>query len=50
MTCNAELCPMWDGDSCPCSTFGLDPEDLPRDGTFTIEVPDADDPGGSEGP
>lgn len=41
--CDQELCPMWDGDSCPCETFGLDKDDLPRDGVFTIETPgDAD--------
>ena len=27
---------MWDGDGCPCKTFGLDPDDLPTDGTFSI--------------
>ena len=34
--CRAEMCPMWDGDTCPCETFELDPDDLPRDGVFTI--------------
>lgn len=33
--CNAELCPMWDGDTCPCDTYGLDRDNLPRNGTFT---------------
>lgn len=31
---------MWDGDTCPCETFGLDRDDLPRDGVFTTEVRD----------
>lgn len=35
--CEQEMCPMWDGDTCPCATFDLDPDDLPRDGTFTTE-------------
>lgn len=34
-SCRAELCPMWDGDSCPCETFDLDPDNPPRNGTFT---------------
>ena len=34
--CRAEMCPMWDGDTCPCETFELDPDDLPRGGVFTI--------------
>lgn len=42
--CKAEFCPMWDGDTCPCETFGLDPENLPRKGTFTRTV--HGDPGG----
>lgn len=36
--CRAEECPMWDGDTCPCDTFGLDPDDLPRDGVFTTTI------------
>jgi hypothetical protein len=28
---------MWDGHSCPCATFGLDPDDLPDEGTFTVD-------------
>ena len=36
--CRAELCPMWDGDTCPCETFGLDPDNPPTDGVFTIEI------------
>ena len=35
--CRAEMCPMWDGDTCPCETFGLDPDDLPRGGVFTVK-------------
>ncbi|SHY08110.1 Uncharacterised protein [Mycobacteroides abscessus subsp. abscessus] len=34
-SCRAELCPMWDGDNCPCEIFDLDPDDPPRNGTFT---------------
>lgn len=34
--CNAEMCPMWDGDGCPCDTFELDRENLPTNGTFTV--------------
>lgn len=40
--CAAELCPLWDGDSCPCATFGLDPNDLPTDGIFTTEISGGD--------
>ena len=36
--CAAEDCPMWDGDGCPCSTYGLDRDDLPTDGVFTTET------------
>ena len=25
---------MWDGDGCPCNTFGFDRDDLPVDGVF----------------
>lgn len=38
--CRAELCPMWDGDTCPCETFGLDPDNLPRNGTYITVVSD----------
>lgn len=31
---------MWDGDTCPCETFGIDPDDLPTDGVFAITWPD----------
>lgn len=34
--CDAELCPMWDGEGCPCAAFDLDRNDLPRDGIFTV--------------
>lgn len=37
--CDAEMCPMWDGEGCPCAAFGLDPDDLPTDGTYTIDRP-----------
>lgn len=37
--CDQEMCPMWDGDGCPCNTFDLDRDDLPRSGIFTIELP-----------
>ena len=33
--CEQEMCPMWDGDGCPCARFNLDKTDLPTDGTFT---------------
>ena len=35
--CDAELCPMWDGETCPCDTFDLDRDNLPTNGTFVIE-------------
>lgn len=38
--CDAEMCPMWDGDGCPCNTFGLDRDDLPTDGVFSIVAPE----------
>lgn len=38
--CDQELCPMWDGDGCPCAMFGLDKEDLPSDGVFWVEYGD----------
>jgi hypothetical protein len=37
MRCNQEMCPMWDGDNCPCDTFGLSRDSLPTDGVFTVE-------------
>lgn len=39
--CEAEMCPMWDGDGCPCATFGFETDNLPADGVFAIEVDDA---------
>ena len=42
--CNAELCPMWDGDGCPCATFGLDPDDAPTSGIFTAIDGDTEEP------
>lgn len=38
--CNQEQCPMWDGHTCPCATFGLDKDDLPTSGVYSVEVPD----------
>lgn len=38
--CRAEECPMWDGDTCPCDTFGLDPDDPPTRGVFTVTTDD----------
>lgn len=38
--CDAELCPMWDGHSCPCDTYGLDRDNLPHHGMFSIETED----------
>lgn len=35
--CDAEMCPMWDGATCPCDTFSLDRDNLPVNGTFVIE-------------
>lgn len=40
--CDQEMCPMWDGDGCPCDRFGLDRDDLPTHGTWTIDTPGAD--------
>lgn len=37
MRCDQEMCPMWDGEGCPCDTFGLDRDDLPVDGVFTVD-------------
>lgn len=34
--CDQELCPMWDGDTCPCVTFRLDRDDLPTSGVFEV--------------
>lgn len=28
---------MWDGEGCPCATFGLDRNDLPTSGVFSVE-------------
>lgn len=39
--CDMELCPMWDGHTCCCSTFGLDKNELPTNGIFTVEIPAA---------
>lgn len=36
--CDAELCPMWDGETCPCATFRLDRDNLPADGVFSIDT------------
>lgn len=33
--CDQEMCPMWDGDGCPCARFGLDRDDLPTNGAWT---------------
>lgn len=38
-SCRAELCSMWGGDECLCALFGFDPDDPPRDGTFTVVLP-----------
>jgi hypothetical protein len=32
---------MWDGDGCPCARFGLDPDDLPTDRTWTLTEEDS---------
>lgn len=34
---------MWGGDTCPCSTYGIDRDDLPADGVFTTVVPNNDE-------
>jgi hypothetical protein len=34
---------MWDGDTCPCATFGLDPDDLPTSGIFTAVYGDTEE-------
>ena len=36
--CRQELCSMWDGDTCPCETFGFDPDNPPASGVFTTIV------------
>lgn len=41
MRCDMEMCPMWDGNGCPCGTFDLDRNNLPNSGVFTIEFPSA---------
>lgn len=38
--CDQELCPMWDGEGCPCAVFRLDRDHLPERGVFSIEVPE----------
>lgn len=30
---------MWDGDGCPCNTFGIDRDNMPTDGVFTVVYP-----------
>jgi hypothetical protein len=35
MSCDQEMCPMWDGDGCPCDLFGLERDDLPTGGIYT---------------
>lgn len=35
--CDQEMCPMWDGEGCPCDLFDLDRDNLPADGIFTVE-------------
>ncbi|QFU87858.1 hypothetical protein [Amycolatopsis sp. YIM 10] len=43
--CNAELCPYWDGDGCPCARFDIDPPEPGTDpttlpaGTYHLTVP-----------
>lgn len=39
--CDMEMCPMWDGHSCPCATFGLDKDNLPTSGIYSVEIPAA---------
>ena len=34
---------MWDGDSCPCQTYGLDPDDLPTSEIYSITLPPEED-------
>lgn len=41
--CDQEMCPMWDGHGCPCATFGLDRDDLPTSGVFTVMAGEGDD-------
>jgi len=33
---------MWGGDDCLCDVFGLDPDNPPRNGTFSITRPHND--------
>lgn len=40
--CKAELCPTWGGDDCLCAIFGLDPANPPRNGTFSVTIPNVD--------
>jgi len=42
--CGQEMCPMWDGEGCPCAAFGFDRDNLPTDGVFTID-PEEDNRG-----
>lgn len=35
--CDQEMCPMWDGEGCPCDLFDLDRDNLPTDGIFTVQ-------------
>ena len=30
--CDQEMCPMWDGEGCPCAAFGIDRDDPPTSG------------------
>lgn len=39
--CKAELCPMWGGDDCLCAIFDIDPNNPPRNGSFSTTVPDS---------
>ncbi|WP_174250009.1 hypothetical protein [Pimelobacter simplex] len=41
--CDQEMCPMWDGDGCPCVTFDLDRDDLPMSGFFSVTTEEGDD-------
>ena len=36
MSCDQEMCPMWDGDGCPCDLFGLERDDLSTGGIYTF--------------
>lgn len=37
--CDQEMCPMWDGEGCPCAAFGIDRDDLPTSGVYTTTRP-----------